>query len=113
MTINLVISDEILLRAQDMRARGLSWAAVGRELRVSEHQLRKRLEPAYAERHREAGRSRYRSIQSGVVIVNSIVPPDVEEERSRALSCSERTLTAEFCGDPLPGRSALDRRGEG
>jgi hypothetical protein len=32
-------------------------------------------------------------------------------ERERALAAPQ-TLTAVFCGDPPPGRSALDQRGE-
>lgn len=35
--------------------------------------------------------------------------PDALAERARAFS-RQRSLTAEFCGDPLPGRSALDKR---
>ena len=37
-----------------------------------------------------------------------IVPPEALEERDRVLN-APRTLVAELMGDPLPGRSALDR----
>lgn len=36
--------------------------------------------------------------------------PGVVEERDYRLSLAPRDLTAAFCGDPLPGYSALDRR---
>ncbi len=38
-------------------------------------------------------------------------PPDhVIAERDAALAAGYRDITAAQCGDPLPGRSALDRR---
>jgi hypothetical protein len=37
------------------------------------------------------------------------IPPEVQHERDRALA-APRDLTAILLGDPLPGRSALDRR---
>lgn len=37
------------------------------------------------------------------------VPQDVLADRDRRLTLSHRSLTAAFCGDPLPGQSALDR----
>jgi transposase-like protein len=37
------------------------------------------------------------------------IPPEVIAERDRAFACSQ-DLTAVLLGDPLPGRSALDRR---
>jgi hypothetical protein len=38
------------------------------------------------------------------------VPADVLREAAYRRRLSRSTLTAEFCGDPLPGYSALDRR---
>jgi hypothetical protein len=35
-------------------------------------------------------------------------PPHVAEEARRAYA-QWRSITADFCGDPPPGRSALDR----
>lgn len=39
-----------------------------------------------------------------------VVPDRVIAERDRARDLEPRDLTAALCGDPLPGRSALDRR---
>lgn len=40
-------------------------------------------------------------------------PPDhVIAERDAALAAGHRDITAAQCGDPLPGRSALDRKGQ-
>ncbi len=36
--------------------------------------------------------------------------PDLLAERDRRLALQPRDLTAAFCGDPLPGYSALERR---
>lgn len=33
-----------------------------------------------------------------------------QAKHADALANGTRTITAEFCGDPLPGRSALDRK---
>ena len=37
-------------------------------------------------------------------------PPSILAERDACLSYGHVSLTAAICGDPLPGRSALDRR---
>ncbi len=36
--------------------------------------------------------------------------PETIEEAARAIAAGPRNITAALCGDPLPGRSALDRR---
>lgn len=39
-------------------------------------------------------------------------PPDAAAliERARAIAAGPQSIVAEVCGDPLPGRSALDRK---
>jgi hypothetical protein len=44
------------------------------------------------------------------VVAPIITPQHVWAEAEHRRRLSRRTLTAEFCGDPLPGYSALDRR---
>jgi hypothetical protein len=41
-----------------------------------------------------------------------IITPEALEDRERRRSLAPRDYTAEFCGDPLPGYSALDRSAE-
>lgn len=38
------------------------------------------------------------------------IPPSVIDDRDRRADLAPRDLTAAFFGDPLPGRSALERR---
>lgn len=59
----------------------------------------------------------WRSGQNGAVPriarTVSLVPPQapVSPKAVAPAPAAQRTLTAELCGDPLPGRSALDQRG--
>lgn len=46
---------------------------------------------------------------AGVRLERCWVDPEAQAERDRAYS-QARSFTAAFCGDPLPGRSALDKR---
>lgn len=63
--------------------------------------------------HREYNRRRRLGLQPerSLLFVQSHIPPDPETlaERDRAMAAPQ-TLTAIVAGDPLPGRSALDRR---
>ena len=43
-------------------------------------------------------------------VIDRYVPPDVLADRDRSMMDMRRDTTAMLCGDPLPGRSALDKR---
>lgn len=100
-------------RARNMRKRGLSWNEVARQLEVSVERLRRAIDPGYAKRrqlsakaHRVARRGKphsddhatYEATRKMAEFLFSKIPPDT------------RGVTARLMGDPLPGRSALDRR---
>lgn len=51
-----------------------------------------------------------RKIRSHQASALNMVPAAVEQERRHRLTLSPLTLTAALCGDPLPGRSALEQR---
>lgn len=61
-------------------------------------------------RHKDAPPSK-RTGRYGWAGVSAKVPPEVEAERRRAIE-ADRTPNMTVLGDPLPGRSALERRGE-
>jgi len=44
--------------------------------------------------------------------IKSDCPPEVLAERDRVASAWPVSITAAFFGDPAPGRSALDQRGQ-
>jgi hypothetical protein len=98
-------------------------------LHVSYHAIRYACDEAYAEKHREKNRNyaarNYKArvrpyagkapgLSVSKVIVQSReavrVPQSVLFERDRAM-LAPRSLTAQAFGDPMPGRSALDKRG--
>ncbi|MCP1832802.1 hypothetical protein [Bradyrhizobium sp. USDA 4545] len=83
-------------RMLKMKAEGHKWPAIGAALGRTEYAVAAR----YREHASDGGISRnVRKAQSEAFIARQAIydlPP--------------RSLTAEFFGDPLPGRSALDRR---
>ncbi len=55
---------------------------------------------------------RYKLIRRGIdpETVAPRIDKDAETDRSRRAKLAPRDLSAAFCGDPLPGYSALERR---
>lgn len=94
-----------------MRDAGADWKAISRATEISVDTLRRRLDPDYREK-RSAKEKARRSVFYG--LAHSIDPNRPKpHEVLRALTSiprDTRNLTARLCGDPLPGRSALDRR---
>lgn len=74
----------------------MSWPQLCRHFNVGEDWLKRRLVEGYVSRANQ----RYRAQMGYAKPVKNPPPPDT------------RDFTARFCGDPLPGRSALDQRGD-
>jgi len=120
------LSPEQHALAQELLAEGLSWTAIDCRLGVSKGRTRYVLDPLYREMRKARGQEKYQQWllrnggglhkrarritrnSAGQCILGR--PPDhVIAERDAAYG-ADRQLTAALCGDPLPGRSALDRR---
>lgn len=97
------ISEETLEMTRTLRSLGLSWEKIGRQVGFGPDVLRYRLDPT-RKRGGESGLSStlrslpFRPTQAELDSLLSKVPRDT------------RDFTARVCGDPLPGRSALDQR---
>jgi hypothetical protein len=122
------LTPNLIERARDLRARGVGWRNVARDLDVSEYVLRCELEPHYRQYKRGINTQQRAQIAARAVVqrarpaINDAVhhnvrsprrtPAEVEAARNLALELrlQPRSVTAELLGDPLPGRSALDQR---
>jgi hypothetical protein len=95
-----------------MRAGGSPWPEVFAALPdQAPNALRFALDPAFADKRRQQQRQRRRAGKTGRAGKRS-VEIDATATSLRSLILHDaRDLTARLCGDPLPGRSALDRRG--
>ena len=82
-----------------MRAAGVSYRHIAQALHVSEDRVKMKF----------ANESARLRMESGEPKRNAGPPNAVLIERDRATSV-EVSLTAAVMGDPLPGRSALDKR---
>lgn len=61
--------------------------------------------------YRENEKQRYGSYRTNHrAMAGPRLTPEELGERLSEIPPDTRTVTAQFCGDPLPGRSALDRR---
>ena len=101
------IAAEVIARARELRAAGTSWAKIGERLGYHENTIRKRLAPEFA------ARKRFRHTRPARLILAAGEPRITPEEAARAIATiplDTRSIQARFLGDPLPGRSALDRR---
>lgn len=100
-------------RAEQMKAQGFRWATISRETGITTDRLRYRLDPRYREsrltRQLEA-RQRSGKYQSPVRVSFGHVSPEEARRLLASIPKDTRGLTARICGDPLPGRSALDAR---
>ena len=107
--MKVVIPEEALDTARVMRGMGIAWGRIARTVGFGEERIRRILDPAFAARraagirqarHMRAFRGEHQSRLSAAEARAAIeaVPPDT------------RSTTSRLLGDPLPGRSALDRR---
>ncbi|MEM8575536.1 MAG: hypothetical protein AAGF48_12975 [Pseudomonadota bacterium] len=89
--------EEVLERAKELRATGKSWRAVAEWLNVGVGSvwLQRRLVPGFAERANERNAMSRLERATGEPLP---IPLDT------------RSITARVFGDPLPGRSALDKK---
>ena len=120
---------EQIIEAGRMRAAGMGWDKIACRLCIGVFKLRAAMQPGYLEYKRETNqiardilrhgftkrRRRLKPQKTGVDPGNkashAIVPPrDVLFDRDVRLTLVPRSLTAALLGDPLPGRSALDKR---
>jgi acyl-CoA synthetase (AMP-forming)/AMP-acid ligase II len=93
-----IISPEVEVRIVDQAKElvgTMSMANLARHFNVGEDWLRRRVVSGYSSQRSQKARARL----GYVAPARCLPPPDT------------RDLTARFCGDPLPGRSALDQRG--
>jgi hypothetical protein len=96
-----------------MLARGRSYTEVAAMYGLTVTTVRRRLDPVYAAHIRERT-NLARALKRGHDVATAFRYHHPSEqdfaERLAEIPPDTRTLTARICGDPLPGRSAFDRR---
>jgi len=100
--------------AAQMRAANVGWLAISRMTGLSVDVLRYRLDATFAERRRAHSRAKHlalRQERAGPIVhaQRDIRPQDAALALAK-VQPDTRSLMAKFFGDPLPGRSALDRK---
>lgn len=97
---------EMWARAQEMRAQKFTTAEIGAELRLSAQQIRDRFSN---KSHFQTKRGKGERI----IAMPQASSSALGERDARAVAAARRTLTQQFCGDPPPGYSELDKRRQG
>jgi hypothetical protein len=99
--------------ARRFRAGGMTWKDLGRCFNVTPETVKYQIDPEWKNRSLER-RAELRQAPR----IPSPQPEDASPTRAelakllRSIPLDTRDLTARICGDPLPGRSALDMRGQ-
>lgn len=97
------LTPEQKAEALKMRSLGISWGKIGMRYGLTRTLLRNIIDPGYR-------LSRYAPYPNLRHNVSRATPPaDTLAERNRVLA-RPMTMTATLCGDPPPGRSALDKK---
>lgn len=91
-------------RICDLKARGFTGAEIGRIVGRQRSVIYRQLDRLGETQARQAYTYTCHVEQSVTV------PDEVWADRERRMMLAPRDLTASFCGDPMPGMSALDRR---
>lgn len=99
--------------------RPMPWQVIAKQFGVSRFFLQSNLDPTFDTNRRRAqinARRRERAREQGLVgsgFVHTVDPGRATAadaaERLKEIPADTRTLTGSLLGDPLPGRSALDR----
>jgi hypothetical protein len=106
-----VFTSQVLRRALELKDEGMNWSRIAARLGVSDEGLRRRLIPGWASRRQQLIRdARYaRSLGKAPNTPKHI--PDAEVLAVlRTIPSDTRRPIERLMGDPLPGRSALDKK---
>jgi len=107
---------EQIEEARQLHARGWTFRRIGERLGCAFHTVKRVLDPDYAVKRRiavrEARQIREPSLPRKTARENATAVSVKEDAAARLAEIPKdtRSLTGILCGDPLPTRSALDRR---
>lgn len=106
------LNDHQIEQARMMRERGESWRFIGRTFGVSEMTVMTKVDPVAAEKRRQyqANWRAAHGINSRGRATDRRLEVFEPRQHWSTVPSDTRNLTAMIMGDPLPGRSALDRR---
>lgn len=111
------LTETEISKASALRLEGQTWRELAARFGVGEKAVRRALDPAFDVRFQEYRRranAKRRGRWNPPPGIESLMrfAPSAEAlaERERAFAFHDRPVTAELMGDPLPGRSALDRQ---
>jgi hypothetical protein len=106
--MRLPIPPETLKRAAAMRDNGMSWGKIARAIGIGEERFRRLLDPGFSER-RAAMIRKARETRGFRGEPRVRVSPEEAKAALSSIPSDTRSFTAKAMGDPLPGRSALDK----
>jgi hypothetical protein len=103
-----VVTQEALDKAAAMRARGISWGRIARVVGFGEERVRRILDPGFAVR-RAAGIRQARFTRGARGEPHRRLTDAEARQALATIPADTRSISAKIMGDPLPGRSALDK----
>lgn len=109
-----VFTSQVLKRALELKEQGMTWSRISARLGVSDEGLKRRLVPGFATRRQALIRQARYDRALGKSSDGARHIPEAEVLAVlRTVPSDTRRPIARLMGDPLPGRSALDRLRDG
>ena len=108
--------EEIAPTVQKLRDDGLTWAQIGRKLGIRGEVAKRSVDADYHARIRERQKNYHRERRQTFKVPQKnhfVRKDDIDPRVLNSVPPDTRTFTARAFGDPLPGRSALDRKMQG
>jgi hypothetical protein len=102
---------EVLRAASALRDAGVRWHQIAKRLGAGADGLRRRLDPEFrAKRNVQINEAYGRRVVGRPASSSGRVPADEVRRLMASVPVDTRSQSARLFGDPMPGRSALDRR---
>lgn len=95
-----------------LRASGMGWNRIGKQMGRGADTVRRAVDPGFVPNRRSSKKQQYVAagkIDHGEGRMSAAAKRDAEQLLAQ-IPPDTRDFTARLCGDPRPGRSALDQR---
>jgi hypothetical protein len=108
-----LLKSRLRAEARELQAYGLSNVEIAERLGTTPRRISDWLSPVSVDRDLSLAEGRYRGRLMAETVTDQVTPEDYAARLAEIPKTDTRSLIGRIVGDPLPGRSALDRKRNG